>query len=237
MNFFYLLLLAHLVGDFPLQSDTIFRLKQKSVLGILVHVAIYAVVTLILFIPFLSYPSVWLAVFLLSAFHVALDRGKLLIANSNARDRFSYFLIDQVLHVLSLWIAGLWLSRELVEVTAPALYRHTRLLLILNSLIIAGFAGSLLLFYLEKTVLRRSGNDQALAFPKQRQRWPGITIRILATLGAILGGWYLSALLLIPVLVFLNPSWFNDGKPMPWLETLSSLTVCLACAAWVWLAG
>ena len=51
MNFFYLLLLAHVVGDFPLQNDAIFRLKQKSMMGVVVHVAVFAAVALIILSP------------------------------------------------------------------------------------------------------------------------------------------------------------------------------------------
>ncbi len=236
MNWFYLLLFAHLLGDFPLQSDFVFRKKQKSMMGVLLHVAIFAAAALVIFIPFLGYWPVWVAILLLSLFHVALDQFKLTIANSSASDRFLYFIVDQILHFLSLWLAGVWLSKMLLHIPAPSLYQDTRLLIIINSLVIAGFAGSLLLFYMEKMVLHRSGQDQNLLFPKQKERSPGIMLRIVVTAGLITGGWYNLALLLIPLCVFRHPMWYNHQKPMYLQELLANLAVCLACAAWVWLS-
>ena len=214
MTFFYLLLLAHLVGDFPLQSDAIFRLKQKSMQGVLLHVAIFSAVAILILLPFLSYPPVWLAILMLSVFHVALDRFKLTIANSSASDRFRYFLLDQALHLLSLWLVGIWLENKLTGVSVPVLYQDRRLLIMINALVIAGFAGSILLFYTEKMFLHRFLNGQTPTFPKQRQRWPGIVVRMIATGGALLGGWYSSALLLLPVFILLHPSWHNNDKPL-----------------------
>jgi hypothetical protein len=239
MNFFYLLLLAHLMGDFPLQSDAVYRLKQKSMMGVIVHVAIFALVALIILFPFLSHQHIWAAVLLLSVFHVALDRTKLTIANSTASDRFLYFIIDQILHFMSLWVAGLWLQKSVLDAAAmaPAFYMNSRLLLTVNALIISGFAGSLLLFYAEKIVLHRTGDDHTLLFPKQRQRWPGIIVRIIATYGAVIGAWYALLLLIIPVAVYVHPTWFNKKKPMLGMESFYNLGVCMASAAWVWLAG
>ena len=206
-------------------------------MGVLLHVAIFAAAALIILLPFLSQWPVWAVIVLLSVFHVALDQFKLTIANSSASDRFLYFIIDQILHFLSLWLAGLWLTRMAPYMPAPALYQDSRLLIVLNSLIIAGFAGSLLLFYMEKMVLHRFGQDQNLLFPKQKERSPGIVLRIAVTAGLVAGGWYSLALLLIPANVFRHPTWFNHQKPMYLLELLANLTICLACAAWVWLAG
>jgi hypothetical protein len=237
MNIFYLLLLAHLIGDFPLQSDSIFRLKQKSMLGVLLHVAVFALVALILFSPFLAYFQIWLAVLVLLIVHAALDRLKLTIASSSASDRFRYFILDQAFHFFSLWIVSIWLSSELQNLPLPAIYRNSRLLLTLNALILAGFAGSILLFYGEKIALQAKHSGETPTFPKQRQRWPGILIRMLATGGAIMGGWHAFSLLLVPLLVYLHPTWYNNHKPLFGLETSGNLAVCVACAAWVWLAG
>ena len=45
VNFFATLLLAHLLADFPLQTNTIAALKSKSVHGLLMHVGVYMAAT------------------------------------------------------------------------------------------------------------------------------------------------------------------------------------------------
>jgi len=237
MNFFNLLLLAHVVGDFPLQNDAIFRLKQKSMTGVVVHVIIFAAVALIILSPFLAQPVVWATVFMLSVVHLLLDHLKVKMTRRQSGDRFRYFLADQALHIFFIGLAAYWLSQSMTDAAMPGLYANRRRLISANALIVAGFAGSVLLFYAEKLVIQRMGGDRLAAFPNQRQRWPGIIIRTIAAAGAIAGGWYTLLLLIIPLFVRLHPCWFHLLKPL-WLhESLAHLLICTACAAWVWLGA
>ncbi len=237
MNFFYLLLLAHVVGDFPLQNDAIFRLKQKSMMGVVGHVAVFAAVALIILSPFLAQPVVWAAVLLLSVVHLLLDRLKVKMTRRPAGDRFRFFLADQALHIFFIGLAAYWLSQTVTDAAMPGLYANRRLLISANALIVAGFAGSVLLFYAEKLVIHKKGDKGLAIFPNQRQRWPGIISRTIASAGAIAGGWYTFLLLIIPLFVHLHPCWFHHFKPL-WLhESLAHLLICTACAAWVWLGA
>ena len=45
MNLLAALLLGHLIGDFPLQTNQIYRLKSKSWLGIVLHAVVHVVIT------------------------------------------------------------------------------------------------------------------------------------------------------------------------------------------------
>lgn len=96
MNLFLTLLLAHLIADFPLQTDWIFRIKVKHGWGILLHAAIHSLVTAALiqnplkFWPVLA--VLWLA-------HAAVDWLKLYIQHATLTPGF---LLDQLAHILTL---------------------------------------------------------------------------------------------------------------------------------------
>ncbi len=90
------LLLAHLIGDFPLQTNRIFRWKLQSNLGILLHVVIHLLVTALL----LQEPEqFWLLLVWLGVIHFGIDWLKLRIP---VRHQAPGFVIDQMAHLISL---------------------------------------------------------------------------------------------------------------------------------------
>lgn len=236
MNFFYLLLLAHVLADFPLQTDTVFRLKQKSMMGVLLHAGIFSAVALIIFFPFLSQAAAWIAILALTLLHIVIDRAKVFLSLRKATDNFIYFAVDQVLHVVTIWIAGDWLGRTIMAAapSVPPFYYNNRLVLILNALVLAAFAGSLVIFYVEKSLLHRTHPDRHLLFPKQRDRWPGVITRLLGTLGLILGQAYVLLILLVPVTGYVWSSPLSKVPSQRWVEIICNLIICATCAAFVW---
>jgi hypothetical protein len=93
---FLILLLAHLIADFPLQPDWLFRLKVRHWYGILLHAFFHCLVTAILIQnPFQFWPML-MALWLIHAF---IDWSKL-------RLPFTFlttgFLLDQLAHGASL---------------------------------------------------------------------------------------------------------------------------------------
>lgn len=95
------LLLAHLIADFPLQTDLIFRLKTKNWMGVALHAGVHVVVTALL-LPSSLYT--WPLLALLGVLHFLCDWTKLRCpSNSQA----SIFLLDQAVHVaVLLLLAG-----------------------------------------------------------------------------------------------------------------------------------
>lgn len=239
MNFFYLLLLAHVLADFPLQTDAVFRLKQKTMMGVLLHAGIFTVVALIIFFPFLAQAAAWIAILVLTLLHIVIDRAKVFLSLRKATDNFVYFAVDQVLHVISIWVAGGWLGRTMMAATPsiPAFYYNNRLALTLIALVLASFAGSLVIFYVEKSLLHRTHPDRHLLFPKQRDRWPGIITRLLGTLGLILGQTFALLILLVPVTGYVWSSPLNKVPSQRWVEIICNLVICATCAAFVWVLG
>jgi uncharacterized integral membrane protein len=74
MNLLAALLLGHLIGDFPLQTNQIYRLKNKSWLGIVLHAVVHVVITALLICQPLS---VWPLFVYLGVLHFLIDLLKL----------------------------------------------------------------------------------------------------------------------------------------------------------------
>jgi hypothetical protein len=90
---FATLLLGHLVADFPLQTDHIFRLKKRSSLGVLLHVGIHVGIMAVL----LQNPlAQWRELLILGVSHFLIDWVKV---HSKTRQEWLGFLLDQAAHV------------------------------------------------------------------------------------------------------------------------------------------
>jgi hypothetical protein len=110
------LLLAHLLADFPLQSDWISRNKGKGTWARVIHVGIHYVVAwscLRLFTNVLF--LCWFNQFVLIGYlavHFAIDTCKGLVsARRSGRDNTILFVSDQILHILTVAATTLILVR------------------------------------------------------------------------------------------------------------------------------
>lgn len=98
MNLIAALLLSHLIGDFPLQTNQIYRLKNKSWLGIVLHAVVHVVVTAMLIRQPLS---VWSMLLWLGILHFLIDLTKLRLP---IKQQWLGFLLDQAAHLITLWL-------------------------------------------------------------------------------------------------------------------------------------
>ncbi|MDZ7263883.1 MAG: DUF3307 domain-containing protein [candidate division KSB1 bacterium] len=220
MNLIWLLVLAHFVADFPLQSDKIFALKSKYKWGLLPHVFISFLASLIVAFPYVQSIHFWYVISFLAVIHLLLDWLKLLATQKLTGDSLVIFLLDQFLHLFFIWLA----CAHIFYVPPPQVDNHPLLMLylenkvsiILSGLIFAVFGGSVLLHYIEGIVLRLANDsNQQINRPfKFKMRDWGYLERLLVTLGIILGGWFLMLipLALIPRLLLLKSA--NDRLPL-----------------------
>lgn len=102
MATFMVLYLAHLIGDFPLQTNRIYELKSQSNRGILLHVAIHIMVAVILIKNPLPY---WRLLLVLGIVHFIIDWTKLHLPG---RRQTPGFILDQIAHFLSLILIASW---------------------------------------------------------------------------------------------------------------------------------
>lgn len=231
MDYFQLLLLAHVIGDFTLQTDSIFRLKQKSAWGVPLHVLICSLVNVALFYPLLDRLAIWLVILFIALVHFTLDRTKLFLALFHARDGLGYFFIDQALHLLSL-LGGAWY----LQATLPqqTFWLTPWLTTTLSALVIAAFAAPPIIHYIQLGMAGVTVRLKGHGFPSFRHRLPGILSRLLATLGLILGGWYnLFVLTLLSALVLPTPA-PGRSRRYRYAELAVGAAITFFCALFAW---
>ena len=196
---FLALLIAHLVGDFPLQTR---RMVEGKVAGraaafarhLGVHLAL-TVVALLIFVPAtLATGVAWLAVGLLVAGHLLLDLGKsAIVRRLPALDRWPLFVIDQLLHVAIVAAAAILVTGERPDVAAGWawwLANRDAALVVIVVLLISVFPAGYLIRYLLTPLSRE------LAAAAERDHNDGHSIASLTNAGLYLG-WVERALLVI----------------------------------------
>lgn len=95
------LLIAHLIGDFILQSDNWVKEKETKKLAsgkLYFHVLIHGLLSLLLIWNL----SLWYIAVIISISHLVIDAGKILIQNEKSKRLL--FFIDQFLHLLVITI-------------------------------------------------------------------------------------------------------------------------------------
>ncbi|MBN1464612.1 DUF3307 domain-containing protein [candidate division KSB1 bacterium] len=228
--FFWSLLLAHVIGDFPLQTDAIFRLKTRYSWGVLPHVLICSIVNTLVLIPYLSNIRTWMAIFLLGFIHIVLDRTKISVSEKISRDNFFQFFIDQALHVFSVWLVALWLSKTVnrEDYAVVGILANRDLIIQLTAYIFAAFAGVPIIFYALKFWLKFKHSALPVLYPNFLQRVPGYFERFLATLGVVWSGWWLLLTIgaFLPRLIL---KWRDADRPIMSRTAAVGLLLSLLC--------
>ncbi len=95
-----ILLLTHVIGDYALQTDSIYKLKTSGGLfGLAVHVGIHVLITGLL-LQF-GFVRNWFLLLLLFILHFLVDLIKLQI---NTRFQFAAYIADQLIHVVCIFL-------------------------------------------------------------------------------------------------------------------------------------
>jgi hypothetical protein len=157
MQIFWRLILAHLLTDFTFQTDRIADWKRRSAVGGLVHSGIFLVCAAVLTFGHLGEAWLtiggtvvirgWLALLLLTFFHFCEDEWRIwTIREKNSPDSFAFFLWDQLIHVMFIFVFA---HADEGGVTEPWV-----LLAIL--LILVTHFTSIFIYFLEKDVFGRA---------------------------------------------------------------------------------
>ena len=113
MKLFLTGLLAHLLGDFPLQSSSMVRGKQEGIRAYVAHGAIHLLVLGVCVAAFSNLELLtsfwfWMAACVYIGIHLGIDRAKQgLVSTAKLADSASVFLLDQVVHVCTI-VALAW---------------------------------------------------------------------------------------------------------------------------------
>ncbi len=96
MESFYLLLLAHFIGDFPLQTPWVYHWKVRYIWGLFLHALLHVLVAMLLVQYGGHYWRLWL---ILGVSHFTIDWYKLRLTFRRA---WVGFLLDQGVHIVML---------------------------------------------------------------------------------------------------------------------------------------
>jgi hypothetical protein len=101
MFLFLRLILAHLLGDFVIQPDELYRAKKKNFWGASIHYFVILLLLVIFSYPYLGYLGCWIVIIFATLMHIILDEIKLRV-NFTPRLNFIIFILDQILHLVFL---------------------------------------------------------------------------------------------------------------------------------------
>ncbi len=113
MFIFLKLYFAHLIGDFVLQFEELYRLKTRSWKGHVLHVVIHALVSLAVVFPLLGNSGVWLFILAVTVLHLGEDLLKYSLQQKHPSWRFFLFTADQAVHAAVIACVFLFPIRQL----------------------------------------------------------------------------------------------------------------------------
>ena len=105
----YRLIFAHLIADFPLQLNFVYKLKVEKREGLWLHILIHLAVMALCLLPVREYKGWFTLIFFITLCHYFSDRLKLLvheefqITNTSGLLSTILFLFDQLLHFIIIY--------------------------------------------------------------------------------------------------------------------------------------
>ena len=206
MFIFIRLLLAHLIGDYLLQSNKIYKCKSEGLRGVLPHIVLITICLLVFSWPYLKLPSLWIFIFFIAITHLLQDWIK--VNYIKVSGDFWVYLLDQVLHIAI--VATVFLT-DLTNIQPSkstggfivVIYNNNLILVYLIALITATYNGFYLISNFRNTFLGVVCEYNAF------KKWYGVLERAGVVSIFFLGGFFF---LLIPIVFFLRPIVFALGK-------------------------
>ncbi len=196
--------LAHLVGDFILQSDTLAQWKSKELQGVLVHGIIVTAVTWLFALPFA--PGWWQGILFIGIAHTAIDAFQW--RHTLPIPPLFRFLLDQFLHLLVIIIAlsaGGYIQLNTLSSDFQSGIRDYYHLVYLLGYIFLTMPAWVLLKFVGYALIKRS----APSFLDGNGKYMGMIERLLVATFVIMGQFLLVPFVAIPRLFF---EWRQSGS-------------------------
>lgn len=191
---FLAMILAHLVGDYILQTNQIALWKSKSLWGVTIHCAIVALVTWLFALPF--QPD-WFVVPLICAAHYAIDAAQFLIKPKlTPLTRFS---LDQLGHfiviVVALYLGGFIDIRVMTQTAVHLVENRQKMLFMLGYAFVTMPSWVVIKFAAYGLIIQAPPNFV------DNDKYIGIIERLLVVTFVVLGQFYLAPLVIAPRLM------------------------------------
>jgi len=230
MVLFWRLLLAHVIADFPLQTDAVFAIKKEKRWGVLLHGTIFGLVAILLAQPFLKSGTAWAGLIILWLLHIAIDKTKLIFVGGRRADHLAYFLLDQALHIGTISLVSLYLNRVLPVTTTVADSTADLYLIKLGiAYIVSVWASPLICYYVQAALSPRK--IEFNAWQPVLWRMLGYVERGMLTAIMILGGklFFLTPVAFLPRI---SLSVFANEKPFSLWELVLGSAIAISAGAW-----
>lgn len=112
----WVILLAHFLADYPLQTPWILRNKRRSEI-VAIHAGIHLALMLILVGP--ERTRLWPFLSLLAGVHLFIDLGKNVVYKIRPDWVVAPYIVDQCLHYVTIGITSAWIQAALGITTPP----------------------------------------------------------------------------------------------------------------------
>lgn len=206
MFIFIRLLLAHFIGDFPLQFNKIYELKHKGLKRGIPHAILVVICLVILSWPYLKIPGLWGFIFFVGVMHLLQDSIK--ITYGKIKYSFWSYLLDQFFHIATIVIV---FFTNLKNVQPPketggfiaSFYNNDAVFIYLIAIIVATYNGFYLMRNFKNTFFGNAGTYNFL------EKWYGMFERAEIVSIFFLGGYFF---FLIPIVLFVRPLIFSLGR-------------------------
>lgn len=210
-------MLAHLLGDYPLQTDSMVVAK-KRLPGLTLHIGIHLLTMIILTLPVIG--IVWPYLLVIASAHFLIDAFKNYLARRRPEIVISSYIFDQFLHFSSLVIVSLWMqnSTDLVIWYAFSPWWGIAIGLLLATYI---------WFITERITSYR---DPALQSAIRRTVWPRMGFRFLIFVLVVISepvAWIIATVLIVGVIIFYR-RWHY---PIQWIISDPIIAVATAIFA------
>jgi hypothetical protein len=239
MLLFKLLVLAHLLADFPLQSARVYRLKTANLAGQLPHACIALAAMALVCYPLAGDWSFWAFATAAAGLHLMIDAVKVDLGEQGAWGGSLWaFLLDQALHVATL--AAVFLTplptATGLKRSVPARLDADGWITMAILFLVATFAGAYLLSAARRTFFEAKAAGKA---PGAFEKYYGIAERGAIFLAVAAGGWW--APVLAPLVLLARVPSANRAakrfRPEPFLMSPRSAAGNLLLSAALAAAG
>lgn len=121
----WIIILCHLIADYPLQTQAMVKAKQNLV-GLLMHVSIHFLTMVVMLsgIFHYSFKASFAIAFTVSFFHFCIDLWKNILSTLRPKWVIFIYIQDQVLHVLSIIVSvklfsyfGLFIASQVLDIS------------------------------------------------------------------------------------------------------------------------
>ena len=93
MFLFYRLLLAHIIADFPLQTNQIFKIKTNTEWGVLIHTLIVLIFSILFAFPYLEDIKVIIVIVVIFLSHTVIDKLKMEYSKKTKNQSIEYYYL------------------------------------------------------------------------------------------------------------------------------------------------